>query len=57
MKVHNYYVYIICNKANTVLYIGVTSDLQERIWQHKQKVFKGFSAKYDCNKLAYFEEF
>ena len=57
MKVHDYYVYIICNKANTVLYIGVTSDIQERIWQHKQKVFKGFTAKYDCNKLVYFEDF
>ena len=50
-------VYIITNKTNTVFYIGVTSDLQDRIWQHKQKVYKGFSAKYDCNKLVYFEEY
>ena len=50
-------VYIITNKVNTVFYIGVTSDLQDRIWQHKQKIYKGFSAKYDCNKLVYFEEY
>lgn len=57
MKIHNYAVYIITNKANTVFYIGVTSNLQGRIWEHKQKVYKGFSAKYECNKLVYFEEF
>jgi len=57
MKTHNYCVYIVTNKTNTVLYVGVTSNLQDRIWQHKQKVYKGFTAKYECNKLAYFEEF
>jgi putative endonuclease len=57
MKTHGYCVYIITNKANTVFYIGVTSNLQGRIWEHKQKVFKGFTAKYDCNKLVYFEEY
>jgi len=57
MKIHSYAVYIITNKVNTVFYIGVTSDLQGRIWEHKQKVYKGFSAKYECNKLVYFEEF
>ena len=50
-------IYIITNKANTVFYIGVTSDLQGRILQHKQKVYQGFSAKYECNKLVYFEEY
>jgi putative endonuclease len=40
-----------------VLYIGVTSNLQDRIWQHKQKVYKGFTSKYECNKLVYFEEY
>jgi putative endonuclease len=45
------------NKNNTVLYIGVTSNLLKRIYQHKSKAFKGFSAKYNCNKLVYFEEF
>jgi len=57
MKQHDYCVYIICNKNNTVFYIGVTSDLQGRIWEHKNKIYKGFSAKYECNKLVYFEEF
>ncbi|HVW99871.1 MAG TPA: GIY-YIG nuclease family protein [Candidatus Babeliaceae bacterium] len=57
MKQHNYCVYIITNKNNRVLYIGVTSDLQGRIWQHKNKVYKGFAARYGCNKLVYYEEF
>ena len=50
-------VYILTNKNNTVLYIGVTSNLLKRIYQHKTKAFKGFSLKYNCNKLVYFEEF
>lgn len=54
---HCYYVYILTNKANTVLYIGVTSDIEQRVWQHKQKVFQGFTSKYNCDKLVYFEEF
>jgi len=49
------YVYIITNRYNTVLYTGVTSDLESRIYQHKNKSFKGFTAKYNCNKLVYFE--
>jgi len=49
------YVYIITNKNNTALYTGVTSDLIKRIDQHKNKVVKGFSAKYNCNKLVYYE--
>jgi putative endonuclease len=57
MKEHNYCVYILANKVNTVFYIGVTSNLEERIWQHKQKVYKGFTSKYECNKLVYYEEF
>ncbi|WP_374950781.1 GIY-YIG nuclease family protein [Mucilaginibacter sp.] len=42
---------------STLYFIGVTSDLSGRILQHKQKTYKGFSAKYDCNKLVYFEQF
>jgi putative endonuclease len=57
MKVHEYYIYIITNKANTMLYTGVTSDLQNRVAEHKLKTYKGFSAKYSCDKLVYFEEF
>lgn len=48
---------MVANKVNTVLYTGVTNDLVRRVWEHKQKVYKGFSAKYECNKLVYYEEF
>ncbi|GAA4299387.1 GIY-YIG nuclease family protein [Aestuariibaculum suncheonense] len=51
------YVYFMANKNNTVIYIGVTSDLLKRVYQHKTKFHKGFSAKYNCDKLVYFEEF
>src|SRR5690606_6381883 len=51
-------VYIMTNKANKVLYIGVTDNLDERVKEHKLKVYpKSFTAKYNCNKLVYFEEF
>ncbi|WP_431167353.1 GIY-YIG nuclease family protein [Tenacibaculum halocynthiae] len=50
-------VYLLTNKNNTVIYIGVTSNLIKRIYQHKSKTFKGFTAKYNCDKLIYFEEF
>ena len=45
------------NKSNTVLYTGVTSDLKKRIYQHKQKIALGFTAKYNINKLVYYEIF
>jgi putative endonuclease len=48
-------VYILCNKHNNVLYVGVTSDLPKRIWEHKEKVIDGFSKKYNLDKLVYFE--
>ena len=50
-----YYVYIMTNKINTVLYTGVTSDLKKRIWEHKEKVIDGFTKKYNINKLIFFE--
>ena len=49
------YVYIITNKPNGTLYIGVTNDLICRIYEHKHKIFKGFSSKYELNKLVYYE--
>ena len=49
------YTYIITNKNNTTLYIGVTSNLKKRIWEHKNKVVEGFSKKYNLDKLVYFE--
>jgi putative endonuclease len=51
------HIYIITNKNNTVLYIGVTSNLLKRVYQHKTKFYKGFTSKYNCDKLVYFEEF
>ena len=50
------FVYIITNRNNTVLYTGVTSNLIQRIYQHRTKAVKGFSAKYQCEKLVYFEQ-
>jgi putative endonuclease len=50
-------VYIVTNKRNGTLYTGVTSNLPKRIWEHKEKTFKGFSAKYDCDKLVCYEIF
>ena len=50
-----YYVYILTNQNNNVFYIGSTSDLQKRIYEHKNKVFDGFSKKYNTIKLIYFE--
>ncbi|MEQ9310304.1 MAG: GIY-YIG nuclease family protein [Balneolaceae bacterium] len=49
-------VYILTNKNHTVLYTGVSSDLVNRVIQHKSKAVKGFTAKYNVNKLVYFEE-
>jgi len=51
----DYYVYILTNKSNTVLYVGVTSDLNKRIYEHKNKLIEGFSSKYNLSKLIYFE--
>ena len=49
--------YIITNLHNTTLYIGVTSNLCQRIYQHKNKLASGFSAKYNLTKLIYYERF
>src|SRR5882762_8507194 len=50
------YAYIVGSISGT-LYIGVTSDLETRVWQHKQGTFEGFAAKYGCNRLLYYERF
>ncbi len=49
------FVYILTNKNNTTLYIGVTSNLIKRIYEHKNKLVDGFTKKYNLNKLVYFE--
>ena len=50
-----YYVYIMTNKSNRVLYIGMTNDIQRRVYEHKNKLIEGFTSKYNINKLVYFE--
>ena len=51
------YVYILFNKRNGTLYTGVTSNLKLRVYEHKNKINKGFTEKYNVNKLGYFEEY
>ena len=53
----NYYVYILCSKRNGTLYIGVTSNLNRRVQEHKAKLIPGFTAKYSVTRLVYFEVF
>lgn len=48
-------VYILANKPNGTLYIGVTSDLVSRCWQHRQGIAKGFSKTYEVKRLVYYE--
>ena len=55
MNENQYYVYIITNKYNTTIYVGVTNNLVRRIYEHKNKLVEGFSSKYNLNKLIYFE--
>lgn len=50
-----YYVYILTNWTNKVLYTGVTNNLERRLYEHKNKLVKGFTEKYNVNKLVYFD--
>ena len=50
-----YYVYILTNKGNRVLYVGVTNNLERRIHEHKEKLIEGFTKKYNVDKLVYYE--
>jgi putative endonuclease len=52
-----YFVYFMTNKYNNVLYIGVTGNLKERVWQHKTHQLKGFTSKNNCEKIVYYEKF
>ncbi|MBX4204909.1 MAG: GIY-YIG nuclease family protein [Candidatus Doudnabacteria bacterium] len=52
----SYFVYILASDKNGTLYIGVTGDLIRRVHQHKQKLVKGFTQKYNVDRLVYFEE-
>ena len=55
-EIGRYYVYLLTNWNNKVIYIGVTNNLERRIYEHKNKLIKGFTEKYNVNKLVYFEE-
>ena len=57
VNIHQYWVYIMSNKSRTVLYIGITNDLYRRYLEHKQEIIKGFTQKYKCHDLLYYEEF
>ncbi len=52
---HNYFVYIMTNKHRTVLYTGVTNDLERRVYEHETGEQKGFTKKYNCHYLVYYE--
>lgn len=57
MERHSYFVYILTNKHKTVLYIGVTSDFKDRLLKHVSGEIKGFTFKYNCYYLVYYEGF
>jgi putative endonuclease len=49
------YIYFMSNRYNKVLYVGITSNLIKRVWEHKNKVVDGFTKRYNLNKLVYYE--
>lgn len=55
MKDYRCYIYILANKRNGTLYIGITSNLRRRVFDHKNKIFKGFTEKYNVVRLVYYE--
>jgi len=52
----NYYVYILTSQKNGTLYVGVTSELVKRVWQHKNNVVEGFTQKHQVHQLVYYEQ-
>ena len=51
----HYYVYILTNRNNSVLYTGITNDLKRRVYEHKKKLKEGFTSRYNLDKLVYYE--
>jgi putative endonuclease len=51
-----YFVYILSNKRNGAMYVGITNNLERRVYEHKNKLSDGFTKKYGLDKLVYFEE-
>jgi len=56
-NVKEFYVYMTTNRSRIVLYTGVTNDLTRRVWEHKNHVVNGFTAKYKLDRLVYYEQF
>ncbi len=56
-RMKSFFVYFLTNKGNTTFYIGVTGNIERRIYEHKHKIVKGFSSKYNLTKLIYIEEY
>ena len=54
---NHHYIYILTNRLNTILYIGVTNNLIRRVYEHKMKLIEGFTKKYRLSKLVYYEIF
>jgi putative endonuclease len=57
IRMKSYYIYILTNKNNSVIYVGITNDIVRRIWEHKSKMIEGFTKKYNIDKLVYYEKF
>ncbi len=57
VNVHQYWVYIMSNKTRSVLYIGITNDLYRRYCEHRDGTITGFTQKYRCHSLVYYEEY
>jgi|ERR1051326_1034354 putative endonuclease len=57
MGYKTYHVYILTNRWKTVLYTGMTNSLERRIWEHKNKTYDGFTKKYNCDRLVYYETY
>ena len=55
-RLHSYWTYIVAS-ISRVIYVGVTNDLERRVWEHKQKLVEGFTKQYNCTKLVWCEEF
>lgn len=55
-RVYRFFVYIMSSEWRTI-YVGMTNDLARRVWEHKRKLVKGFTARYDIDRLVYFEEY
>ena len=55
MENHDYFIYILTNKNNKVMYIGVTNNLKRRLYEHKNRLVDGFTKTYNVDKLVYYE--